>query len=386
MTAAGREAGGRGGRPLRVLLFSAAHKADAAGVQKVVAELAGHLRAQGHRVIVAWPDGEDGPGEWRLDLELGVGPDGRPGPRAAARGLRDGFGLAARLARFRPDVVNLHYPRGQTLYFAALRRAFGYGLMLSFHNSDLAEASGPVRMRLPRWIAEADAVTAVSADLGAALRALAPDAAPEVIPNGVDTGWWAPARGGDGARDGDGGRDASLAVAAGRLIPMKGFDLLLEAFAAGAPEGARLVIAGEGERLGDLEAQAWRLGIADRTTFAGRLDAAGLRALFHRAGLFVMPSRREGMPLVLIEAMAAGLPAVAAAVNGIPDVLGPGCGALVPPDDVGALAGALRGRLGNAALLGQEGAAARRCAERLDAARTYAAYERALGRCIRDPR
>lgn len=354
---------------LRILLFSAAPKTDAAGVQAVVLNLAAHLRSQGHRVVTSWPDGDGTPEDWRLRLEAGVGPKGRPGMSEVARGMRDGCNLAARLARFRPHVVNLHYPRGQTLYFMGLRRILGYGMVLSFHNSDLWEASPAVMARLPAWLKAADAVTAVSDDLAEATGRHAPEVKFEVIPNGIDTTWWTP---------GETAATPNLIVAAGRLIEMKGFDVLLDAFAAGASEEAELVIAGEGNSRGALEAQAERLGIASRVRFAGRLDKSALRDLFRRAGLFVLPSRREGMPLILLEAMACGLPAVATAVNGVPQVMNGACGEMVAPEDPVALASAIARRLGDTDRQHREALAARRRAEEFDAALSYAAYQKVL--------
>ncbi len=354
------------GRPLRILLFSAAPKADAAGVQAVVLDLARHLRGRGHRVVTAWPDGDGTVEDWRLPLEAGVDPSGRPGPAEMARGVRDGLRLAARLARFRPDVVNLHYPRGQTLYFMGLRQALGYRVVLSFHNSDLVEASDAVLARLPGWLSAAAAVTAVSEDLARATEHHAQGVRVEVIPNGIDTRWWTP---------GTSAPEPDLAVAAGRLIDMKGFDLLLRAFAAGAPADAALALAGTGERGAALAALARDLGIAHRVRFTGRLDRAGLRDLFRRAGLFVLPSRREGMPLVLLEAMACGCPAVATAVNGVPQIMTTACGEMVATEDPGALAAALAARLGRPDRLRAEAAAARRRAEAFDAEASHAAYE-----------
>ena len=361
---------------MRVLLFSAAPKADAAGVQRVVIDLAAHLRDRGHVVATAWPDGDGTAQDWRLPLEAGVGARGRPGARQVAGALHDGARLARRLRRFRPDVVNLHYPRGQTLYFDALQRVLGYRMVLSFHNSDLFDASPAVRARLPGWIARAAAVTAVSEELACALALVAPAPRALVIPNGVDAAFWAPPPGG--------ARDPNLVVAAGRLIGMKGFDLLLRAFADLGSGDARLVIAGEGPDRDALARDAAALGLGARVAFPGRLDADGLRRLFHRAGVFAMPSRREGMPLVLLEAMAAGLPAVAARVSGVAQVMtpeagAPGTGEIVPPEDVAALAEALARRVGDGARTRREGDAARaRVAARFDRTRAYGAYEDVL--------
>ena len=354
-------------RPLRVLLHSAAPKADGGGVQNVVLGLTAHLRGAGHEVALAWPDGAGTRDDWRLELTADVGPGERPGARTLIRAAGQGTALARRLASWRPDVVDLHFPRGSSAYFAMLARPLRYRLVLSFHNSDLHEASPALRSALPRLLARSDGVTAVSDGLAEAVRAVRPGTAVTVIPNGVDVPFWS------GATDGE--RDPWLAVAAGRLTPMKGFDLLLRAFAAGAPPRARLILAGEGEERAALEALARELGLGDRMSFAGRLDRGGLRALYGGAGLFVMPSRREGMPLALIEALASGLPALATSIGGVRDVMDAACGETVPPEDAPALGAALGRWLGDGERLRAAGRAAGSHAARFSEPVCYARYE-----------
>jgi glycosyltransferase involved in cell wall biosynthesis len=315
-----------------VLLHSAAPKADGGGVQNVVLGLARHLRTVGHEVVVAWPDGVDDGTEWRLELTADVGPGERPGIGTMLHAAGHAATLARRLAGWSPDVVNVHFPRGSSVYFAALSRLLRYKLVLSFHNSDLYDASPALRSALPRLIAAAHGVSAVSGDLAESLRDVRPATPVRVIPNGVDLPFWSEA---------DGTRDPWHVVAAGRLMPMKGFDILLRAFADGAPDRATLTIAGEGGDRAGLQAQVRQLGLADRVAFVGRLDREELRTLYGRAGLFAMPSRREGMPLALIEAMAAGLPVVAASLSGVNAVVTAPCGETVAPEDTSALADAL---------------------------------------------
>ena len=357
-----------GERRLRVLVYSAAHKADAAGVQGVVIGLADYLRRQGHEVATAWPDGDDTRDDWRLHLEAGVGRTGRPTPLNMARAALDMAMLTGKLARLRPDVVNLHYPRGQTLYFFALRRVFGYRIVLSFHNSDLYEASEALRPRFPGWLRRADGVTAVSDELAQQLGQLAPTVPAQMIANGVDTDFWSPGP----AKD----READLLVAAGRLIPFKGFDVLLEALARAPASKGRLALAGEGTLEGDLRRRIAELGLQDRVELVGRLDRHGLRALFRRGSMFVMPSHREGMPLVLLEAMASGLPIVATPVGGIPTVMSEEAGELVQPDDPAILADAIGRRLTDGDLRARESAGARAQALRFAADKSFARYER----------
>lgn len=103
----------------------------------------------------------------------------------------------------------------------------------------------------------------------------------------------------------------------------KGVDLMLDAMALMRKCGVivHAVIAGDGEYRAELEHQASHLGLADAATFLGAISPAAIREQLDRADLFVMPSRTEGMPRALIEAMAKGLPAVGSNVGGITELL-----------------------------------------------------------------
>lgn len=132
-------------------------------------------------------------------------------------------------------------------------------------------------------------------------------------------------------------------VAIGRLAPQKGFSLLIEALALAAPHlpGLRLVLVGDGPLRPVLERQIAALGLEGRVELAGWLDEAGVRDRLARAQALVMPSFAEGLPLVVIEAMAAGRPVIATLIAGTPELVTPDCGWLVPAGDAGALAGAM---------------------------------------------
>jgi glycosyltransferase involved in cell wall biosynthesis len=97
-----------------------------------------------------------------------------------------------------------------------------------------------------------------------------------------------------------------------------------------------LCVVGGGRLMPDLRARARSLGIESTVEFLGQVDRDGVRRALDAADLFVLPSLTEGLPRALLEAMAKGLPAVASAVGGIPELLPPEC--LVPPGEVHRLA------------------------------------------------
>jgi glycosyltransferase involved in cell wall biosynthesis len=138
-------------------------------------------------------------------------------------------------------------------------------------------------------------------------------------------------------------RPRPLLIAVGRLRPPKDFETLLRALALLPAEQVDAVIVGDGPQRGELEALVARLGLQDRVRFEGeRRDVPSLLA---HADLFVLSSRSEGLPVSVLEAMAAGLPVVASAVGGIAELVVDGeTGVLVGPADAEALAAAL-GRL-----------------------------------------
>jgi glycosyltransferase involved in cell wall biosynthesis len=130
----------------------------------------------------------------------------------------------------------------------------------------------------------------------------------------------------------------------GRLSPEKGFDVLVRAFARIAPwfPDWTLQILGTGPQRGQLEDLADSLGVRDNVRWAGWVEEPESALL--ESGVFVLPSRYEGFPNALLEAMACGLPCIASACDSGPaEIIRDGVdGLLVPPENVDALADALR--------------------------------------------
>jgi glycosyltransferase involved in cell wall biosynthesis len=161
--------------------------------------------------------------------------------------------------------------------------------------------------------------------------------------HGVDTGRFQPALGGGGA-------GALRVLVVGRLVPKKGYPVLLAALRRLMDEGHQITcrIVGEGPERAQLTALAERLGLGEKLVFLGARTHQEVAEEYGQADVFVQTSvvldngDRDGIPNSLLEAMASGLPVVASAVSGIPEAVDDGIsGLLVPSGDAAALAGAL---------------------------------------------
>ncbi|BAM03523.1 glycosyltransferase [Phycisphaera mikurensis] len=372
--------------PLRVLLYTPVVPTEAGGVQAVYRRTAAFLAARGHAVVRAWPIDdpaapEPRPRRWpspgevltlrlpRLeDRRLPLGRP-RPTPRGLLHAADPLRRLRSTLRGFRPRVVDVHFPRGGTRWFASSRRRAA--LVLTCHGSDLLQPLPADAARLRALLRRADRIIAVSAGLAERAETLRagghrpafPRAPVEVIPNGVDLAFW--------RRPDDAAAAPAALACVGRLERVKGHDVLLRALArlrASVP-AARLTLVGDGPEAPALRSLAAELGLGDAVRFAGRLDPAATAALLHASSVAVMPSRSEGLPLALLEAMAAGLPPVVTRVGGMPDALGePPAGRIVAPEDPAALAASLAALLADPAARAALAAAAVRRAAAFSAA------------------
>ena len=281
----------------------------------------------------------------------------RPRVRRDLRAIRRLRRLAA---AWRPDVVHAHGLRAGALtaIALALARPTVYqprpALVVTVHNAPPAGGvTGAVYRVLERIVARgADSVLCVSADLEDRMRAAgarrvgyAPvPAAPLSAPLPASAAGSAPGVSAEAplalSLPGDPAPERPLVLAAGRLAPQKGFGTLLEAAARWRdlrPEPL-LVIAGEGPLAAGLKSEAARLGLDVR--FPGYRD--DLPALLAVAAVFVLPSVWEGQPLIVQEALRAGVPVVATRAGGTPALTGEDAAVLVPPGDARRLADAVR--------------------------------------------
>lgn len=272
-----------------------------------------------------------------------------PGVAAVARG-------AAWVRGGGFDLVHTHLFAGDTWGRLAALAGGARATVSTAHNTDLDE-DGPVHRAAGAVLARVtDRVVAVSRAVAehAVARGIPRDRV-RVIANGAD-----PARVPRPSAPllPDPARPRLAAI--GRLAPQKGMEDAIDALALLLPRfpGAELTVAGEGPLLGALVRRAERAGVQDRARFVGRVEDVG--ALLAETDLLMHPARWEGFGLVLVEAALAGVPAVATAVGGIPEVLdAPRTGLLVPPGSPSALAGATAALLSDPGALRAAGEAAR---------------------------
>lgn len=270
---------------------------------------------------------------------------------AKARGALCGFWQAARECFLhRPAIVHVHAASHASFlrksFVLLLARLSGARTIFHLHGGGFrqfaTEEAGPLLRRWIRHTLQASSVViTLSEGWAGFVRGYAPGARVEVLPNSVPL---PPLPAGNGET----GRILFL----GRLEAAKGVADLLEAGAALAARfpALRLVFGGDGD-LDGLRRRAAELGIAERVELLGWVDARTRAEQLERAALFCLPSHAEGLPMAMLEAMAAARPVVASAVGAIPETIRDGVdGILVPPRDPAALAEALARLLGDAAL------------------------------------
>lgn len=311
---------------------------------------------------------------WRIAVRLGRG-SARGVPRHIAYLLE-----AVRLRRWlaAADVPHLHAHFGTNSATVALlcRVLGGPGFSFTVHGPEEFDAPGP--LALVEKIARAEFVVAISSYGRSQLFRWCPFAAWDkvhVVRCAVDDGWLAePPTPVDA--------ESRRLVCVGRLCEQKGQALLLAAAARLDAEGIdfRLVLVGDGEMRRPLEAEIAKHGLGARVEITGWASGDQVRAHLRGARALVLPSFAEGLPVVIMEALALGRPVLSTSVAGIPELVRPGeNGWLVPAGDVDALADAMRLALTtDGATLTRMGQAGRLAVEARHRAATEADTLRAL--------
>lgn len=242
----------------------------------------------------------------------------------------------------RADLLHLHFPGDR---FDVLSRQ-NRPLVITYHGSDVLQLErgrpSPVLDRLNR---KASRIVVVSEFLKRDLLARRPELEPKVVCVRNGRPGIAPLE-----REHAEGENGCRLLFVGDLLPVKGVDLLVEAFGRLRGEGARcsLTLLGAGKEEPRLRRRLEELGLAGEVTFRGEVGPEEVRAEMVRADLLVLPSRREGLPNVPLEAMAAGCPVLGSTAGGIPEVVMDGRnGRLFPAGDVDALCERLRELVGS---------------------------------------
>ena len=225
-------------------------------------------------------------------------------------------------------------------------------LVVSLHGSDMfvAETVAPARIAARRTFARAGFVTACSDDLGRRAAALGADPRRmETVPYGVDTARFRPDDAARKARRHELGiaDHIPLCVAAGRLVRKKGFEYLIDALP--SVPGAVAAIVGDGTLGGELRERARAAGLAERVRFLGDQPQDRVAEYFAAADIICAPSVRDdsgnvdGLPNVVLEALASGTPLITTAAGGIGAVVHASRTALVVPErDAAAIAEGIR--------------------------------------------
>lgn len=333
------------------------------------------------RVVQVLTQSHGGPVDHAVDVAVGlaargvdshvVGPSGPGTPRAVGAGvvwhevaaaskrdLRGLVRLARRLHRLDPDVLHLQDRRAGWVGRVVAPALRGTRVVYSLHGvpdslSDRVRGNlrvAPARRRDAlyylhgeRWVTRWSRAEVISPSAAVAAYAvehvgLAPGRV-HVVANGVDPLRFRPGRAAHRVPDGPGDPDAPLVVSwIGSLEPVKGLDVLVDALE--QVDGVRVLLAGDGPLHAHLEARLESAGVRGRVELLGRV--AEPTTVLERSGALVLTSLAESCPLVLLQAMASGLPVAATTVGGVAEVVREGVeGLLVAPGEPAALAAAL---------------------------------------------
>lgn len=307
---------------------------EVGGLESLAVNLALAQKQQGHQPLVYCLHG-GGPLAAKLES---AGIPVVPFHKAPGFSLRTVLAMARRLRHDRADVIHGHNP-GVHHYAAVAARLAGVPVCLNTRHSVTTSQGVAYQERYFRWVRPLTSHVVFVSDFVRRLllpRLGYPAEQCSVIINGIPLERFA------SNPDKAGHQKRPLRFGTvGRLVPAKGHAILIDAFGQIAPRlpDAVLSIFGYGELEGQLAAQIARLGLEGRVRLEGRTNdaPAALRGL----DLFVFSSVNEGLPLVILEAMAAGLPVVSTAVGGVPEILPEDVGWLCPAGDATALAAAM---------------------------------------------
>ncbi len=245
----------------------------------------------------------------------------------------------AYIARFGvPDVIHAHAALWAGRVAVRTARRVSRPCVVTEHSSQImrGDLRPSERREVARTYREADAVLAVSTRLMAAVRSIAPLRTSRVVPNAIDFDFFSlpmtPRS-----------TTPFTLISVSNLVMGKRVDALLKAFARASrtQPGLRLIVVGDGADADALVRLAHDLGVAAQVEFTGGLPPVGVREKLWKANALIMPSAFETFGVVLVEALATGIPVVATRCGGPEDIVDENVGLLVEPDNEAALARAM---------------------------------------------
>jgi len=381
---------------MNIALFPSAFHPSLGGVEELTRQLAQELCRRGHAVRIfteRWP--RDLPAAETIEgLEVRRYPMRVP---AGSMKSQVSFALTHRrirtaivdeLRRFQPDVLHAQCVSSSTLYALHARQVLGVPLIVTLQGeltmdaNEIFKRPGIAQTIMRRALTEADHVTACSAKTlrdGLEFIGHQSPVPTSVIFNGANIEEIRCAK--------PVCRAKPFILALGRLVPQKGFDVLLDAIPSSLPDGWELVLAGDGPLLSEIRERISRDDLRSRVDFLGRADRRKVASLLKGCEFVVVPSRaNEGLPVVCAEAMAARKPIVGTAMGGIPEaVLDGETGLLAPADDVESLSAAVKRLCDDEPLRRRMGLAAASRASKFSWPQVTGEYEAVYESCSATP-
>jgi glycogen(starch) synthase len=359
---------------VRVLLWSELYWPHVGGAEVFARDLIAALSARGHSFAIvtsmtpeaaATEDVVDGVPVYRFPFRSWQG-----GRLEAFRASLSG--VAALKSRLRPDLVHVNAVGPSALFHLRTRSSSAVPTLLTLQQQVLDSQSAGGDTLISELLRSAEWVVGCSTHALAHARQLVSelDGRSSTILNGIPAPTVTPA---------PLPLDPPRLLCLGRLVPAKGFDLAIAAFARIRERfpGVTLDIAGDGPERERLVAEAGRLRVSDAVRFHGWVEPSRVYDLINTATLLLMPSRREGLPIVSLQAAHMGRPIVGTFAGGLPEVVKHGeTGWLCPIDDEGALTDALAAALSSpGALLRMSNTSAARARAEFDWHSTVGRYD-----------
>lgn len=329
-----------GGESPRRTILQIVAPGEVGGLESVVLALAAGQTRRGHRVIGVVVS-EPRQGEHPFAAALSAAGVTTVSFVVPARAYLKERALVKKLCEgLKPDVVHTHGYRPDILH-AATRLHRKFATVTTLHGSSMVGGRTSFHEMLQLFLLRRfDAVIAVSRQLAGTLRGKRVQSERlHMIPNAWNS-HLSVATAAEARRFLGLPAEGVVVGWIGRLIPVKGADVFLEAMRHLSDLPVTVSVIGDGAERARLDAIVRENGLSDRVSFHGTIpDAARYISAFD---VFVLSSRSEGTPVTLLEAMAAKVPIVVTSVGGVPDVVGPGEAVLVPPENPAMLGAAIR--------------------------------------------